>query len=184
MAHEREYVERHLGEPLTSALTDICLKRPRDPILYLSQWLLHWQRNKDQMVVRRRELQELLDERQKVFEQMAMETQAEQEAEEYTEVDETVIDELTEVENEEDAVEPEASFHEGTQETPDNEDIKAHVPVDVPEIEPVIDKKLHKVSSPIFETNEDADEDKLQEIAPRKESASEKERNSLTNETN
>ncbi|XP_071447611.1 uncharacterized protein [Hetaerina americana] len=96
MSYEREYIERHLGEPLTLALTDICLKRPRDPILYLGQWLLHWKINKDRLLSKRIELEEFLHERQKQMElQMELEKTTELKTEEKPTVDENIKDEYS-----------------------------------------------------------------------------------------
>ena len=39
------YLKEHVGDALTLALSEICQKRPSDPISYLSQWLLKYVEN-------------------------------------------------------------------------------------------------------------------------------------------
>ena len=55
---EIEYLKKTLGPVLVSALSEICVKRPADPIEYLGHWLLRWRYNEE---LRRRDMQNALE---------------------------------------------------------------------------------------------------------------------------
>ncbi|CAG7729900.1 unnamed protein product [Allacma fusca] len=55
---EIEYLKKTLGPVLVSALAEVCVKRPADPIEYLGHWLLRWRYNEE---LKRRDMENALE---------------------------------------------------------------------------------------------------------------------------
>lgn len=55
---EIEYLKKTLGPVLVSALAEVCVKRPTDPIEYLGHWLLRWRYNEE---LKRRDMENALE---------------------------------------------------------------------------------------------------------------------------
>ncbi|KAK5648537.1 hypothetical protein RI129_003429 [Pyrocoelia pectoralis] len=60
------YLKTIFAKPLTLALAEITAKQPRDPIHYLGHWLFKYRYNQEMSVKRKHEIQELIDERERL----------------------------------------------------------------------------------------------------------------------
>ncbi|XP_031333325.1 lamin-A-like isoform X2 [Photinus pyralis] len=60
------YLKTIFGKPLTLALAEITAQQPRDPIHYLGHWLFKYRYNQEVSVTRKDELQELIQERERL----------------------------------------------------------------------------------------------------------------------
>merc|ERR1711973_305 len=70
---DSEYLKQHVSKPLKFGLSEICQKKPDDPIKYLSEWLLkyvenvkHQQRLADEQAQLAKERQMADEEKQRV----------------------------------------------------------------------------------------------------------------------
>lgn len=61
-----QYLKENLGIPLTLALAEITSVQPRDPIHYLGHWLFKYRYNQEVSDVKKIELQQINDERNKL----------------------------------------------------------------------------------------------------------------------
>lgn len=60
------YLKTVLGRPLAIAMAEITAKQPRDPIHYLAHWLYKYRYNEEVNEVRKKELADLLEERERL----------------------------------------------------------------------------------------------------------------------
>lgn len=60
------YLKTALGKPLTLGLAEILTKHPRDPIHYLGHWLFKYRYNQELDVIKKQQVQELTDERERL----------------------------------------------------------------------------------------------------------------------
>ncbi|XP_071052178.1 chromosome partition protein Smc-like [Onthophagus taurus] len=61
-----KYLKLSVGKPLTLALAEIVVKQPRDPIHYLGHWLFKYRYNQEVDEVKKKEIQELEEERDRI----------------------------------------------------------------------------------------------------------------------
>lgn len=73
------YLKTVLGRPLAIAMAEITAKQPRDPIHYLAHWLYKYRYNEEVNEVRKKELADLLEERERLAKE-ALRQQAEADA--------------------------------------------------------------------------------------------------------
>ncbi|KAJ3649816.1 hypothetical protein Zmor_021536 [Zophobas morio] len=64
-----KYLKQYVGKPLTLALAEITAKQPRDPIHYLGHYLFKYRYNQELEEVRKREIDELTEERKVLAEE-------------------------------------------------------------------------------------------------------------------
>lgn len=65
-SHDVQYLKSTLGIPLTLALAEITAKQPRDPIHYLGHWLFKYRYNQEVDILKKQEIQELIEERERL----------------------------------------------------------------------------------------------------------------------
>ncbi|XP_018333560.1 uncharacterized protein LOC108742748 isoform X2 [Agrilus planipennis] len=61
------YLKQTVGRPLIMAIAEITAKQPSDPIHYLGNWLFKYRLNEENDVIQRKELEELIMERERLM---------------------------------------------------------------------------------------------------------------------